>query len=203
MASGIVNIVVIEPSCFLEDTKILCLKDDKEIYIPIQDLCMDKSKDILVKILAKNYTGTDLVIQDGYKKIDTIIHSKMYNSDLVHYKERLYKCTSNNYPEITEDLFITGCHSILVDTLNEEEYEKTIELLGNIYMTNQKYRLLSCIDKRSELVKDVEIYDIYHIALENDNIYSNYGIYANGLLVESCSKRMITKKKTEWADAIK
>jgi hypothetical protein len=33
--------------------------------------------------------------------------------------------------------------------------------------------------------------NIYHIALENDDPYMNYGIYANGLLVESCSKRYL------------
>jgi hypothetical protein len=32
---------------------------------------------------------------------------------------------------------------------------------------------------------------IWHIALENDDYYMNYGIYANGLLVESCSKRYL------------
>jgi len=32
---------------------------------------------------------------------------------------------------------------------------------------------------------------IYHLALENENYFSNYGIYANGLLVESCSKRYL------------
>ena len=34
-------------------------------------------------------------------------------------------------------------------------------------------------------------YIIYHFALENDNYYNNYGIYANGLLVETCSKRYL------------
>jgi hypothetical protein len=29
------------------------------------------------------------------------------------------------------------------------------------------------------------------LALENNNYYMNYGVYANGLLVETCSKRYI------------
>ena len=29
--------------------------------------------------------------------------------------------------------------------------------------------------------------NIYHVALEHNDEYMNYGIYANGLLVESCS----------------
>jgi hypothetical protein len=35
------------------------------------------------------------------------------------------------------------------------------------------------------------MYTIWHLSLENDNYYYNYGIYANGLLVETASKRMI------------
>ena len=34
-------------------------------------------------------------------------------------------------------------------------------------------------------------YTIYHVALENEDNYMNYGIYANGLLVETCSKRYL------------
>jgi hypothetical protein len=34
---------------------------------------------------------------------------------------------------------------------------------------------------------------IYHIALENEDYYMNYGIYANGLLVETCSKRYLSE----------
>ena len=181
LASGITNIVVIEPACFLEGAKILCFKNDEEIYIPIDILYKERDK-ILVKTLLH-----------GYKKIDTIVKFKMYNSDLTHYKERLYKCTSTNYPEIFEDLFITGCHSILVDYLKDEEYEKIIELLKKIYITDNKYRLLSCVDTRAELVQDIGVFTIYHIALENNNIYTNYGIFANGLLVESCSKNTLMK----------
>jgi hypothetical protein len=34
-------------------------------------------------------------------------------------------------------------------------------------------------------------HNIYHFALENDDPYMNYGVYANGLLVETCSKRFL------------
>jgi len=32
---------------------------------------------------------------------------------------------------------------------------------------------------------------IYHFALENENVYANYGVLANGLLVETCSIRYL------------
>ena len=37
------------------------------------------------------------------------------------------------------------------------------------------------------------IFNIYHFALENDIYTYNYGVYANGLLVESCSKRYLAE----------
>jgi hypothetical protein len=58
-----------------------------------------------------------------------------------------------------------------------------------IYVTDDKYRLLTCLDSRSELIEDEKEYTIYHFVLENDDYYMNYGVYANGLLVETSSLR--------------
>lgn len=68
---------------------------------------------------------------------------------------------------------------------------ETVKVLGNLYSTDNKYRLPACVDKRSTIYEIAGTYTIYHIALENNNYYSNYGIYANGLLVETCSKRYL------------
>jgi hypothetical protein len=62
---------------------------------------------------------------------------------------------------------------------------------GNIYITDKKYRLPACIDHRATVYETAGTYTIYHLALENDNYYFNYGIYANGLLVETCSQRYL------------
>lgn len=37
------------------------------------------------------------------------------------------------------------------------------------------------------------VYTVYHIALENNDKNANYGIFANGLLVETCSIDYIKK----------
>jgi hypothetical protein len=93
---------------------------------------------------------------------------------------------------LTEDLVMTGCHSVLVeDFKNEEERQATIDVNGNIYITDSMYRLPVCIDKRAVVYETPGEYTIYHLALENEDYYMNYGIYANGLLVESCSKRFL------------
>ena len=87
---------------------------------------------------------------------------------------------------------LTGCHSVLVDKFeSEEQREKVIKQTGATYVTDNKYRLPACLDKRAKVYKKEGLHVIYHVALENDDYYENYGIYANGLLVESCSKRYL------------
>jgi hypothetical protein len=72
---------------------------------------------------------------------------------------------------------------------NEEEREKTIEVNGDTYVTDRKYRLPACADLRASVYEFPGTYTIYHFALDHDDYYMNYGIYANGLLVETSSKR--------------
>jgi len=165
--------------CFKEDSKLLCFVGGREKYVAIQDI----RPGTLVKTLAH-----------GYKQVALIGKTKIYNpGNKLHYKNRLYKCTPAKYPELTEDLVITGCHSILVDEITADERETTMELLGKIYATDDKYRLLACIDKRAEPYEEEGLHTIWHLALEHENIFVNYGVYANGLLVETCSKRMMSE----------
>jgi hypothetical protein len=99
---------------------------------------------------------------------------------------RLFKCSNENYPEIIEDLYITGLHSILVDELTQEQEANIVELFGKKFVTDNKYRLPIFIDKKAKLHEEAGEYTIYHIALDNEHELMNYGIYANGLLVETC-----------------
>ena len=163
--------------CFKEDTKILTDKG----YIPIQDL----RKGDLVKTL-----------KNDFKPINMIGKRCIYHSaSEKRVPEQLYICCSNEYPEVFEDLILTGCHSILVenskDIVNSEQIEKVKEVNGGIYLTDDMLRLPSCVDLRSSVYSIPGTYTIYHLALDNEDYYMNYGIYANGLLVESCSKRYL------------
>jgi hypothetical protein len=160
--------------CFKEDTKILTDKG----YIPIQHL----KKGDLVKTLYNDFKPIDMI---GKKEIN-------HPASKDRIKNQLYICTKNNYPEIFEPLIITGCHSILVDEfVSEEQRQKTIEVNGDIYVTDKKYRLPACVDERASVYEVPGTYTTYHFALENDNYYWNYGVFANGLLVETCSKRYL------------
>ena len=160
------------PVCFLEGTQILCLKDDVETYVPIETI----------------RTGTLVKTRlDGYKKVELIGKNRIMNpGDSERVERRLYKLSPSNYPELKEDLFITGGHSTLVDTITDKQREDIRAHLGNIFVTDKKYRLTALVDERTEPWASEGKYTIWHFALEHENIKMNYGVYANGLLVETC-----------------
>jgi hypothetical protein len=158
--------------CFLEGTKILCQVDGADTYLPIESM----RPGTLVK--------TSL---NGYKKVELIgkglIHNPGNNERL---EQRLYKCSPSNYPELTEDVYLTGCHSILVKTLTDLQRETLIKQLDRIFVTDKHYRLTAFADERAEPWASEGQYTIWHFALENEHTNMNYGVYASGLLVETC-----------------
>jgi hypothetical protein len=164
----------IQYPCFKKGSKILTDKG----YKPIQDL----RKGDLVKTFKSGYKPVSMV---GKREI----HHK---ANLERIKDQLYKLSKHRYPALWEDLILTGCHSILVDDfVSERQKEKTIQINGDAYLTEDKYRLPTCADEKATVYETPGKYTVYHVALENDSYYGNYGIYANGLLVESCSKRYL------------
>lgn len=165
--------------CFMKGTQILCFRGEEEVYRPVQDL----RKGDLVK-----------TYRNGYLPIHMIGTSCLSNpGDNERTTNRLYKCSKELYPSLFEDLYITGCHSILVPALTNDQWENTKEILGNVYITDNHFRLMACVDEKAQPYQRDAMIDIYHIALENEDYYMNYGVYANGLLVETCSKRYLTE----------
>jgi len=160
--------------CFNSGTKIQTMKG----YVPIETL----RKGDLVNTLKDGYIPINMI---GKREIENVICEERI-------KDKLYVCKQSEYPELFEDLVITGCHAILEDEFkNNEEREKSREVLGDIFVTDNKYRLPACVDSRASAYEKEGKFTIYHLALENDDSRMNYGIYANGLLVETCSKRYL------------
>lgn len=160
--------------CFKEGTKILTNKG----YISIEDL---QQGDLIETLLY------------GYKPIAMISKRVMNNNPSENrIKEQLYKCSPKEYSELFEDLIIPGCHSILINNYtSSEQRRKTSEIIGKIFFIHNKYRLPVCLDDRASIYEKEGTYIIYNLALENDDYYMNYGIYANGLLVEACSQHYL------------
>jgi len=167
--------------CFLEGTTILCEVDGLEKYVPVEEL----KKGTLVKTTLNAYKPLVLIGKG------TILNPG--NDERT--ENRLYKCSPSKYPELKDDLYITGCHSILEFPITEKQKEDTIKHHGKLFVTDNKYRLMAYVDERAQPWNSEGTYTIWHFALENTDERMNYGVYANGgLLVESCSIKMLTNK---------
>ena len=133
----------------------------------------------------------DLVntFKDNYVAIDTIIEEEMYHdASRPRNKGQLFKLDYPEYPQLLKELYITGAHSILVGKLSDKQKEQILRDYGKVYATDLFDRLPAYLDERAKVHEESGTYTIYHLALENENMHSNYGIFANGLLVESLSK---------------
>jgi hypothetical protein len=178
LTSGFSNKITLNTTCFLDGTKILYWNKTKncEEYIPVQHL----RKGMEVKTALNGFLK---IVEIGSTHIHNFIKTKKN-------KDGLYKLSTETSPELFEDLYMTGAHCVLVDEFaSEEQRNDVMEMYGIIYITGNKYRLpISLYDKAEPYNKEGE-FKIWHFALENPDYYSNYGIYANGLLVESTSIR--------------
>jgi hypothetical protein len=83
---------------------------------------------------------------------------------------------------------------MLYDNISEREEEAMNNLLEtynskfDIQISNKidgKHKLIAYYDNTFVEVKQDIVVSIYHLVLENENKYINYGIYANGVLTES------------------
>ena len=167
--------------CFLEGSQILCLVDEKETYLPIEQI----RKGTLVKTL-----------NSGYKMVHIIGKRDIPNfNDSNRIKDRLYKLTSAQYPALTSDLYLTGCHSTLVDSLTDDQKDEIKKMLGVVCVTEGKYRLPACIDNNAEPWQSAGTYTVWHFALDDEDYLINFGVYANGgLIVETGSIRYLEEK---------
>jgi len=160
--------------CFKEGTTVLCLVNAKETYLPIE------------QVVPGTLVKTSL---NGYKKVKLIGKRPLENPGTAERnKERIYVCSTMNYPQLKQNLYITGGHAILVDSLTEKQRKETIDALTRIFVTDRKYRLIAAVDERAEPWVSEGTYNVWHFALEHENRAMNYGVYVNGgLLVESAS----------------
>jgi hypothetical protein len=155
--------------CFLESTKILCEGDQN---IPIE--CIKPGT------LVKTYNGK-------YIPVKYINKTKIYNSgNNIRSPNRLYVCSKKYYAGIGDDLVITGHQSILVDNLTPNEIIK-IKRNGSLCLVDDLLGLPCYIDIKTIPLPLEGTFTIWNLALCAHDNDINFGIYANGLLVESAT----------------
>jgi hypothetical protein len=166
-------------------------------------------------------TGTKILTNKGYKRIETLRPGDMVETlrdkfvpihtigrravipprdKTQRSPNHLFRCSPNAYPEIFEDLVMTGYHARLQPTISPALRAKVCALCkGQAFVTDGMYRVPICLDDRADVfIPDMDEtadagFDIYNFALDAKNRYMNYGVYANGLLVESTSIRYMTE----------
>lgn len=163
-------------NCFLEGTKLYAHVHDKDLYVNIEDL---RSGDILNTYL------------HGKKAIKFIGKDTLFNNP-----DKWNGCLKK-FPksgDMTDDLFITGAHSLLVDELSEKESDGIMAIYGTTdRKIDDKFMLNAWVSEKAEPVLVAEFFTIYHVVLEHDDDEDKkYGIWANGVLAESqCEKHFL------------
>ena len=177
------NVVVgfIPYPCFLQGTKILRLnvETDEEEYVAVEKL---RRGDLIT------------TYNHGYKAIE-LIGSKVIPRplDISKPSSRLYWFRKSRIPRLREDLCVTGDHCILHKMISTEKKHQVFAYMGDIFITEDHYRVPAFLDDRAESYENADAATIWHFALENPNIYHNYGVMANGILVESSSLHYMYK----------
>jgi hypothetical protein len=173
-----------KPICFNKGTKILCYKNNEEVYIPVEQL---KQGD-LVKTYLHGYKPIYMIKKGVFTlgKKGTMGMYKMKKSG-----------------SMIDDLEMTGLHAQLIDK-NDEKYKKDQEKQESkvMYYNKQsnkynskkvyiddKYRLLAEHSSDFEKMRP-DKYEIYTFSLDKQ---LQYGIWANGVLVETTSQRAVNK----------
>jgi hypothetical protein len=166
-----------KPICFNKGTKILCLKDGKEQYVCVEDL----KQGVMVKTFKHGFQpireirkGTFRLNQPG---------------DMGMFKMK-------KQDNMIADLEMSGLHCLLIDS-NDAKYKQDIQNQGGLknpkFFVDGKFRLRanSCSEfKRMPCTS----YTIYTFSLEGK---SQYGIWANGALVETTKHRILNLSKME------
>lgn len=171
-----------KPICFNKGTKILCYKNNEEVYIPVEELKRGE--------LVKTY-------KHGYKPIYMIskgVFTLSAKGTMGMYKMKKTKT-------MISDLEMTGLHAQLIDK-DDKKYENDRKKQEEkvIYYNKQsdkyntkkvyiddKYRLLSQYSRNFEKMPE-DKYEIYSFSLDEK---LQYGIWANGVLVETTSQRVM------------
>jgi hypothetical protein len=172
----------LKPDCFNHDTKILCLNSAsfKEEYIPIQDLKNG--------ILVKTYLH-------GYRRI-IHIGSKYMVNDPFKLQSCMYKMDKNTHNELTEDLIVSGGNSMLIDNITPREYKNQTLFFGRVHRINNKILLAVSISDKFTRINNNQLYIYYNLIVENDGYNDRkFGIWANGILMETPSKKHFLANK--------
>ena len=181
--SDLFNVYSFPFPCFLQGSKILHYDpvSNEESYVPVETL----RKGDLVRTFMSGYKPVSHI---GWKTLENPATSQ----DI---RDRLYGISAkqaNPDAEFDEPLYLTGRHSILQNDLTEYDLDLLRKCMGDVFVTENHYRVPIFMDSRAKPYTDNTPVTIWHFSLEHPDKKQNYGVYANGILVESSSAEYMT-----------
>lgn len=166
-----------KPICFNKGTKILCLKEGKEQYVCVEDLqqgSMIKTFKHGFQPIREIKKGTFILNQQG---------------DMGMYKMK-------KQDHMIADLEMSGLHCLLIDA-KDAKYQQDIQNQGGLknpkFFVDGKFRLRANSCNEFQQMPRTS-YTIYSFSLEGKD---QYGIWANGALVETTSHKVMKVSKME------
>jgi len=162
-------------SCFGKGARILSLNRGIPMGIPVELLNVGD--------FVKTY-------KHGYRAITQIGKGAFINNpDVWH------TCMYIGTREGFEPLLVTGGHALLVDTLTTEEREAQAVFWGREEpVIDDKILMVVPVSSEFTQITDDRVYTYYHFILENDGDDDRrYGVWANGFLTETPSKKQFNK----------
>jgi hypothetical protein len=165
------------PCCFSEGTRILGLTAQlKEEYRLVQDL--------IIGDFIKSYLH-------GYRKVSKILKGFFVNNPTEQgVANCMYRMSKTEDNGLIEDLTLTRNHGVLVEKLTEDEEKKVDK--NNLPVIDGLLSIITADSDKFEKVKDTNVYNYYHFSLDGDGDNDRrFGVYANGLLVETPSNNMM------------
>lgn len=163
-------------NCFNAGTKILCVNEvGAKVYIPVEQLKPG--------MLVDTY-------KNGPKPIEIIGKSTRVNEGFSATNLMYRMPRSDN---MTGDLILTGGHSILIDRndLSSEQKRYQITKYKVHFAVEDKRASLACVSDRFVKISDNKEYTRYNFAVSCIDPEKRHGVYANGVLCEIPSLRLI------------
>jgi hypothetical protein len=195
--------------CFDESTEILCLNENlEEVYLPISELKLGS----FVKTFKHGFRRISTIYKNSLINNINDFHSCMY---LMRQQENMTKdliVTGGHsilVDNMTEAEFIKNSEyfsntqltiddkqlllAAASDNMTQAEFIKNSEYFSNTQLTlDDKQLLLAAASDKFTALENNNEYIFYNFCLENDsNDAARYGVWANGVLVETPSKQYL------------
>ena len=185
-------------------TDVVCLAEGTEVMV----WKPDTKKSFYKKI--ENITAADYVVTYGHgpKKVLGVMESYNFPVRVNNWHKKkvgtltknmaMYRLDPEDYPELKKELYLTGGHSILKTKMSNHERTEMnkIDWPRKFRQIDGLWKVLTHVSENANPV--YKVCKVYNMVLDQDDktdMFKNYAIYANGMLVETCNIQHLHRAK--------